>query len=80
MVYKWLSFLIFLYAAIAFCVGITPFEDTLLEKDFLPDGSVLKYTTISAIMIAILAWLGVSFKSAWTPCSKTANRVLLTNA
>ena len=54
-IHKWIVYLLLTYAIIAYAGGFPPFEETVLNKDFYPSGS-LKYATIFAVSLLLLSF------------------------
>jgi preprotein translocase subunit SecG len=63
-VLNWLIVLIFLVQSLAFLIGFGPFENNIMEKDFLPKNSVLKPLSIAGIILAFLIFLIVFVMNA----------------
>ena len=56
--YQWLVFLAISYLIVTFCIGFYPFENSVVSKEFLSSNAAIKYTTVSAILLAmVLGWL-----------------------
>ena len=79
-VFNWFVTVIFLVQALAFLIGFGPFENNIIEKDFLPKNSVLKPLSIAGILLAIILFLSMSVGMSMKSCgSNRSKNVLLTN-
>jgi len=58
-VLNWLVVMIFLVQSLAFLIGFGPFENNILEKDFLPNNSILKPMSIAGIILAVIILLSI---------------------
>ena len=76
-VYNWMMLLFVTYTIISFNIGITPFENNIVNKEFLPSNNALKYTSASAMLLGMLLWWLIAIGIALS--SKVSDpRVLLT--
>ena len=75
-VYNWVMLLFVTYTIISFNIGITPFENHIVNKEFLPSNAALKYTSVSAMLLGMLLWWLIAIGIALSKVSDP--RVLLT--
>lgn len=61
MFYKLLLITLILFNVASFSGGFYPYDESILNKDFYPNNSVLKYTVMSVLMIVMLIFVVYSF-------------------
>ena len=75
-VYNWVMLVFVTYTIISFNIGITPFENNIVDKEFLPNNGALKIISVSAMLLGMLLWwliaIGIALYKVPDP------RVLLT--
>ena len=63
--YKVLLIGLIIFNIVSFSGGIYPYDENILDKNFYPDNSVLKYTIMSVLMVVMLIFVIYSFYFIW---------------
>ena len=63
--YKFLLIALIIFNIASFSGGFYPYDQTILNKDFYPDNSALKYTIMSVLMLVMLIFVVYSFYFIW---------------
>ena len=59
--YKFLLIALIIFNVASFSGGFYPYDETILNKEFYPDNSALKYTIMSVLMLVMLIFVVYSF-------------------
>lgn len=55
-IHKVLVLVLVLYSCISYSAGVYPFEQSIINKEFLPNNNGLKYTIVSIILSLLLTF------------------------
>ena len=65
LIHKILLLILVLYSCISFSAGIYPFEDSIINKAFLPENDILKYLILSILIIIMLLFSVVTVRNTF---------------
>ena len=65
LIHKILVIILVLYSCISFSAGIYPFEESIINKSFLPENDILKYLIVSLLIIFMLLFSVITVRNSF---------------